>query len=216
MTERTTTAGRPTATAVALVATLGLAGVAWIVVVRRMRGMDLGTMTELGSFAPFLAGWVAMMAAMMLPGAAPAVARHAVAAGRLRAVLFAESYLAVWALVGMPVYVLYRPHGGTVAGVLVLAAAVYELTPLKRHFRRRCDQRQRSGFRFGLACVGSSLGLMLAQVAVGVMSVPWMCAVTVVVTAQKLLPPRAVVDVPVALAIGALGIGLLVGAVPVM
>jgi predicted metal-binding membrane protein len=57
---------------------------------------------------------------------------------------------------------------------------------------------------------------MLAQVAVGVMSLPWMCAVTVVVAAQKLLPPRAVVDVPVALAIGTLGIGLLVGAVPVM
>ena len=41
----------------------------------QMNGMDMGTATQLGSFGFFIAVWVAMMAAMMLPGAAPAVAQ---------------------------------------------------------------------------------------------------------------------------------------------
>ena len=55
-------------------------------------------------------------------------------------------------------------------------------------------------------CVGSSIGLMVVLLALGAMSVTWMALVAVLVLAQKLLPPRAAVDVPVALAIVALGI----------
>ena len=100
------------ATAAALTATLGLAAGCWVLAVRQMNGMDMGTATRRGSFGFFAAVWVAMMAAMMLPGAAPAVLRRAHAGGGARAVpLFVGSYLAVWALVGVAVYVLYRPHG---------------------------------------------------------------------------------------------------------
>ncbi len=121
----------------------------------------MGVATRLGSFAFFAALWVSMMAAMMLPGAAPAVVRRAHASGGVRAVpLFAGSYLAVWAVVGAAVYALCRPHGPVAAGVVVIAAGVYEFTPLKRHFRRRCRESVRSGFEFGLCCVGSSVGLM--------------------------------------------------------
>src|SRR5712664_2163284 len=101
-----------------------------------MNGMDMGVATRLGSFAFFVALWVSMMAAMMLPAAAPAVLRHANATGRMRAApLFVASYLAVWALVGIAVYALYRPHGTLVAGAVAIAAGVYELTPLKHHCR---------------------------------------------------------------------------------
>jgi predicted metal-binding membrane protein len=189
------------------VATLGVAAAAWVVVVRQMSGMDMGAATELGSFAFFVALWAAMMAAMMLPGAVPAISRRAHASGRAGAVpLFVASYLAVWTLVGVAVYALYRPHGSLVAGVLVIAAGLYELTPLKQRFRRHCREGNRSGFDFGLNCIGSSIGLMLVLVAVSVMSVTWMCAITVLVLAQKLVPARAAVDVPLALAIVALGI----------
>jgi predicted metal-binding membrane protein len=193
--------------AAALTATLGLAGASWAVAVRQMDGMDMGLATELGSFAFFVALWVSMMAAMMLPGAAPAVVRRARAGGRVRAVpLFVVSYLAVWTLVGVAVYPAYRPHGSFAAGAVAIAAGVYELTPLKRHFRRRCRESVRSGFEFGLYCVGSSIGLMLMLVALGVMSVTWMSVIAVLVLAQKLLPPRAAVDLPLALAIVGLGI----------
>jgi predicted metal-binding membrane protein len=109
-------------------------------------------------------------------------------------------------LVGVAVYALYRPHGTFAAGTVAIMAGLYELTPLKQYFRRRCRESVRSGLQFGLCCVGSSIGLMLMLVAVGVMSLTWMLVIAVLVLAQKLLPPKAAIDVPVALAIVGLGI----------
>jgi predicted metal-binding membrane protein len=193
--------------AAALTATLGLAAAAWVIAVRQMSGMDMGVATQLGSFAFFTALWVAMMAAMMLPGAVPAVVRHVQARGRVRGVpLFLGSYLAVWALVGVAVYALYRPHGFAVAGAIVIAAGAYEFTPVKRHFRQRCRESTGSGLGFGLCCLGSSIGLMVMLVAMSVMSVIWMSVIAVLALGQKLLPPRAAVDVPLALAIAGLGV----------
>jgi predicted metal-binding membrane protein len=204
------TSGGTAATATALTATLGLAAASWIVAVWQMDGMDMGVATGLGSFGFFAAVWVAMMAAMMLPGAAPTVVRRAHARGGVLAVpLFAGSYLAGWALVGVAVYALYRPHGTIAAGAVVIAAGAYEFTPLKRHFRRRCRDSVRSGLEFGLCCVGSSIGLML-MLALGVMSVTWMCVIAVLVLAQKLLPAKAAVDVPLVLAIAGLGIWIII------
>jgi predicted metal-binding membrane protein len=154
------TTAKPRATdavaAIAAAAMLLLAVACWVVIaVRRMNGMDMGVTTELGSLTFFAGTWVAMMAAMMLPGAVPAALRHAGPSGRVAASpLFAGSYLAVWALFG----------------------------------------------------VGSSVGLMLVLVALGPMSVTWMAVVGGVVLAQKLLPPRAAIDVP--LALGILGLGV--------
>jgi predicted metal-binding membrane protein len=201
------TSTRTAATAAALSVTLSLAGASWVVAVREMDGMDMGVATDLGSFAFFVAAWVPMMAAMMLPGAAPAALASARAIGRVRAVpMFAGSYLAVWTAVGLVVYALYQPHGTLAAGSLTVAAGVYELTPLKRYCRRRCRERVGSGFEFGLYCVGSSIGLMVMLLALGAMSVIWMSVVAVLILAQKLLPPTASIDVPLALAIIALGI----------
>jgi predicted metal-binding membrane protein len=53
---------------------------------------------------------------------------------------------------------------------------------------------------------------MLMLVALGLMSVTWMSVITVLVLAQKLLPPRAAIDVPLALAI--VGFGTLIVMVP--
>jgi predicted metal-binding membrane protein len=194
------------ATAAVLTATLGLAAASWVVAVRQMNGMDMGVATQLGSFAFFVALWVSMMVAMMLPGAAPAVLRRAHASGVRAVPLFVGSYLAVWTLVGVAVYALYRPHGFFAAGAVAIAAGVYELTPLKQDFRRRCQESVRSGFEYGLCCVGSSIGLMLMLVALSVMSVTWMSVIAVLVLAQKLVPARAAIDVPLALAIVGLGI----------
>jgi len=90
-----------TSTNVFLVATLAIALAAWVFTIRRMNGMDMGVATQLGSFASFFALWVAMMAAMMLPGAAPAALRSAQAHLRVGAVpLFVGTYLAIWTLAG--------------------------------------------------------------------------------------------------------------------
>jgi len=152
---------------------------------------------------------VPMMAAMMLPSAVPAIARLARERdGVLAAPLFAGSYLGTWALVALAMCLLYRPPGAVAAGALMVGAGLYELTPLKRECRRRCRERARSGLRFGVYCFGSSIGLMLVLVAVDVMSIALMFAIAVVVLAQKLLPPHPAVDVPLALAIVALGVAI--------
>jgi predicted metal-binding membrane protein len=195
--------------AAVLAATLGLAAVSWVATVWRMHGMNMGVATRLGSFGFFIAVWVVMMAAMMLPGAAPAVARHAALRGTARAALaFAGSYLAIWALAGVVAYALDRPHGPLAAGLVVTAAGAYELTPVKRHFRLRCQQDARSGLRFGLCCAGSSIGLMAMLAALGMMSLFWMPVITVLICAQKLLPAKPAIDVP--LALGLIGLGLVI------
>jgi predicted metal-binding membrane protein len=202
--------GGTATTAAALTATLGAAAACWVIAIHQMRGMDMGVATRLGSFAFFAASWISMMAAMMLPSAVPAVSRRTQASGRLLAApVFAASYIAVWAVVGIAVYALYRPHGTVAAGVVVIAAGVYELTPIKRFFRLRCSENAPSGFVFGIDCLGSSIGLMAMLVVVGAMSVTWMAVIAVVVVAQKALPARAIIDGPLALAIVGLGIVIL-------
>ena len=191
-------------TAVALAWLLAAAAAAWVVTARQADGMDMGVATELGSFGFFIALWVPMMVAMMLPGAVPAASR-AGRAGILAVPRFATAYVTVWTLVGVAVYALYRPHGTAAAGAVAIAAGLYELTPLKRHCRRRCRGGVNSGFELGAWCVGSTIGLMALLFAVGAMSLPWMAIVAALVAGQKLLPPRGMIDVPLALAIVALG-----------
>jgi predicted metal-binding membrane protein len=129
------------------------------------------------------------MAAMMLPGVLPPIARRARAGGGLLgAPLFAGEYVAIWLLVGLAVSALYEPPGVAVAAALIVAAALYELTPFKRECRRRCRQELRSGLRFGGWCVGSSIGLMAVLVAIDPMSVPLMVAVGAIAFVQKELP----------------------------
>jgi predicted metal-binding membrane protein len=193
-----------------VVATVGVAAVCWVVTVQQMKGMDMGVATTLGPFFFFVATWVAMMAAMMLPGAVPAVLRSTRGGGSFGTpALFAASYLAVWTVVGLVVYAVYQPHSTTLAGVTTIAAGLYELTPFKQECRRRCRV-SRSGVGFGFNCFGSSAGLMVLFLAVGAMSITWMSVIAVLVLAQKLLPPRAFIDVPFALAITVFGLLILV------
>jgi len=81
---------------------------------------------------------------------------------------------------------------------------VYELSSLKLAYRRRCRERSRSGVGFGLACLGSSAGLMLILAGAGPMSAAWMVVIAFVVLAQKLLPPHRLIDVPLTIALVAL------------
>jgi predicted metal-binding membrane protein len=138
---------------------LGAALVTWIVTIERMRGMDMGPGTDLGSVGWYVGVWVTMMAAMMFPAAAPMVLIfHRVSRERARrgqsfvpTWIFVLAYLAVWTLYGLAAYGLYRlvvhvggnffdwDHGGRwVAGAAVVAAGIYELTPLKSVCLRHC------------------------------------------------------------------------------
>jgi hypothetical protein len=75
---------------------------------------------------------------------------------------------AAWLMDGMDMGVATRPHGSLAAGLVVIAAGAYELTPVKRHFRRRCREDAHSGLGFGLCCAGSSIGLMALALALAI------------------------------------------------
>jgi predicted metal-binding membrane protein len=198
---------------------LAAAGVAWVVTVERMSGMDEGPGTDLGGLGWFLGIWVTMTAAMMLPSLLPQVARL------VPALPFAAGYLAVWTVYGVVAYAVFRlvtsfdtgwlawDEGGPyAAGGLIVAAGIYELTPLKQRSLRRCravhdsDGALRSGLSHGLDCVGCSGGLMLVLFAVGVMSLFWMAVVAAAIFAEKVLPRGPALSGVVALGLVTLGI----------
>jgi predicted metal-binding membrane protein len=198
------------------------AGVAWVVAVERMRGMDAGPGTDLGGLGWYLGIWVTMTAAMMLPSVVPHVAWLA---RRAPTLLFAVGYLAVWTAYGLAAYALYRlatafdtgwlawdEAGPYVAGGVIVAAGLYELTPLKRRSLRRCRMLRddagafRSGLAHGRDCVGCSGGLMLVLFAVGVMSLFWMAVVAAVIFAEKVLPQGFRLTRAVALGLVVLGV----------
>ncbi|ORM32797.1 DUF2182 domain-containing protein [Williamsia sp. 1135] len=90
--------------------------------------------------------WLVMVMAMMLPATVPAIRYVAYATRRQRRqrsiLLFAAGFVAVWVVLGVPVLGVAEIIGGPVwIGVLALsAAALYELTPLKRKALRRCHR----------------------------------------------------------------------------
>lgn len=200
--------------ALALAATLGLAALCWGFMAQTMGDMQMGPAASPGPFPAFIAMWITMMAAMMLPGIAPVVVKTARDGASSPAVLgFVAAYLIVWAAIGLPVYLLYQPHGTTMAGIVTMAAGLYEFTPIKKEARRRCCRGPlSSGLECGFFCVVMTIGLMATQIAIGIMSLGWMAVVALIICAQKLMPPRALIDTILALAL--IGLGLAIIAVP--
>jgi predicted metal-binding membrane protein len=219
---------------------LGGALVAWIVTLERMRGMDAGPGTELGGLGWFLGLWVTMMAAMMLPSAAPMALffGHVSSAGRTA--IFLAGYLVAWTVYGLVAFGLYRAirafdvaflawgeRGPLVAGAAIALAGAYQLTPLKNACLRHCRaplhfvrRRWRDGgvgalgmgLEHGLFCVGCCSGLMLILFALGAMSLVWMTLIAALVFAEKVLPFGG--RLPAALAVCFVVLGAWIAAAP--
>jgi predicted metal-binding membrane protein len=216
----------------------GLSALAWLATGRlAMPGMRAGILTGHGTGgmdgggAPmalglFLLTWVVMMAAMMLPAAAPvvlAVDRWACRTGRprLAVVGFIAGYLADWAVAGLGAYAVLAglehryPSPGPAAvragAVLLAAAGIWQLTPLKQACLRQCRSplaflaastsrlsRGRlgtiqAGIRHGAFCLGCCWSLMLVLLLLGMMNLAWMALVAAVVSAERLLPAGRIV-----------------------
>jgi predicted metal-binding membrane protein len=90
---------------------------------------------------------------------------------------------------------------------VIVAAAAYQLTPLKdiclrhcrgpfsfllEHWRPGALGAVQMGARHGVWCIGCCWALMAALFALGVMSIPWMALIAVFSAAEKLLPWRRV------------------------
>jgi predicted metal-binding membrane protein len=209
-------------------ALLPLAAAAWVVTGVRMGGMEAGPGTYHGTLGFFVSTWVVMMAAMMFPSVYPVVAvyqrihdsrreRGKSAPAGAKA-CFVLGYLAIWTATGLAAYAVLRlgaaasidalawdRAGRYVAGGVLIAAAAYELTPLKNACLSHCrgplgffmehwhDGRAgalRMGVVHGAWCVGCCWALMAALFALGAMSILWMGLVAAMIALEKLLPWR--------------------------
>src|SRR3954465_633241 len=219
---------------------LTLATLSWWWTSDQMSGMDDGSWTGLGTLGWFVGVWVVMMAAMMLPSVAPTVALYSRMTRQrspLSPLLFTGGYLLVWTGAGVAAFALAAAGGEVgggvlawdragrwVAGATVIAAAVYELTPLKDVCLGKCrsplgfllgswrDGRRgavRMGAGHGAWCVGCCWALMASLFALGVMSLAWMAFVAALIAAEKTVPWRRVATYGTALVLLCLGVLLL-------
>lgn len=209
-----------------LIALTLLSASAWGIVLWQAHGMGGGSMgLTIGMDATlFLAVWVAMMVAMMFPAAAPMILMFAqVQAGKRRqgqqAVsiwLFAGAYLALWTAVGAAAYAAaigaqqvgnqvmwLGNHGPQAAGLLLVAAGIYQFTPLKHACLARCRSplaflmtswrngavgAVRMGLEHGLYCLGCCWLFFAILFPLGMMNIAALAAITVLIFAEKALP----------------------------
>jgi predicted metal-binding membrane protein len=220
--------------------------IAWTVTDDRMAGMDAGPGTDLGNLGWFLGVWVVMMAAMMFPSIAPMVIMYArVQEGRAErgqaaetgaTAVFVAGYLVSWSAAGLLGYAIFAAvdsldlgflawdqAGQYVAGGVIVAAAIYQLTPLKDACLRKCRSpfmfilnswrpgragALRMGIEHGAWCVGCCWALMAALFALGVMSIGWMAFIAALIAIEKLLPWKAVANRGIAVMLLVLGLAV--------
>jgi predicted metal-binding membrane protein len=175
--------------------------------------------------------WTVMMAAMMLPAAAPLMlmlakinySRYSPRQAALGTSVAALGYLATWTafsllatlaqwrlLEAQLVSPMMESSSRLVTAALLLAAGVYQFTPLKQACLGRCrspmsilltEWREgymaafRMGLRQGAYCLGCCWLLMALLFVFGVMNLIWIAALSVLVLFEKILPqPRMFVQ----------------------
>ena len=169
--------------------------------------------------------WAVMMAAMMLPSAVPllllydGVLRRRRASGQIAVHTYAMAagYLLVWAIFSIGATVLQRVLSGmsildpmlemttrTAAGVTLLLAGAYQLTPWKavclsqcrsplafvmQHWREGMAGAWTMGIHHGAYCLGCCWALMLLLFAGGVMNLTVIVGLTAIVLIEKTAAP---------------------------
>ena len=165
--------------------------------------------------------WCVMMVAMMVPSAAPMVLLHA-AIGRKRGAadrpliataLFVAGYLTIWTVFSLLATALQwrlealgivtgmmEIASPIIAGLVLIIAGLYQITPLKRACLRHCQHplsfiihRWRPGeagaFRMGLEhgsyCLGCCWFLMALLFVGGVMNLMWIAGIAIYVGIEK-------------------------------
>lgn len=222
---------------------IAVAGWWWSVrMARDTAGADMGAMSAMEmsmSLGAFVVAWVAMMVAMMAPAVLPVVKLYARAAAKGRAaptVFFLLGYLAVWAAVAGPAFLAWRaleaplaegrPWVARLAGVTFLAAAVWQLTPLKTVCLRHCRSplgfflrfgaqvgrplgAARMGAAHGAFCFGCCWAIFAILVVLGTMNLAWMIVLTALIVLEKNAPRGELIATAAGFAFALAGVLLL-------
>ena len=164
---------------------------AWAFVLYGPSGMGAGLLA-------FALPWTAMMAAMMLPSAAPLVLLYGRTSTPANTAALIAGYLLVWSVAGVPLYfadLLLPPNAGPLA---LAIAGLYQLSPLKATCLQGCRspadflvQRWgasalRLGVEHGAWCLGCCWALMVVLVLIGSMGLAWVLGITALVAIEKL------------------------------
>lgn len=170
----------------------------------------------------FLGMWIVMMIAMMFPAAAPMIIifsnlhhkRRADNEGFIPTWVFVTGYLLVWTFFGVFAYFVnlivghlatsfpnLHKYGSLIGGAVLIAAGLYQLTPLKNVCLTHCRSplhfimhRWREGYLgalimgmdHGAYCLGCCWGLMLVLFVLGIMNMAWMGILTIVIFIEKI------------------------------
>lgn len=200
-------------------AILVLATLSWIFV---LDGMAMDSMQP--PLWALIVMWSIMMVAMMLPSATPAILLYATVrkshqpdSAIAQPWVFLAGYLLVW-LVFSVVAALVQSRlpsaamgleSRTAQAALLIAAGLYQLSSLKsacisqcrspaqfisRNWRAGTAGAVRLGILHGAYCVGCCWVLMTLLFVGGVMNLLWVIALTVLVTAEKLLPGQSILQ----------------------
>src|SRR5439155_10545019 len=132
-----------------------------------MSTMPMPGQSWLGAAASFLAMWVVMMVAMMLPSLAPTLWRYRQAGLGLMTWLVGVGYFVVWTVFGIaafPLAIALERAVPIAVGAVVLLAGFFQLTAWKAHHLACCRDAGRGavsadavtawqhGLRLGLHC----------------------------------------------------------------
>ena len=198
-------------------ALIALAAAGWAYLAYQSSSAGSMVMDSAAGGAVFLAGWTAMMTAMMVPATLPLILLYRTitrrqlgpAHSRTGMVALLAGYLGVWAAAGTPVYAYSLlaaatgPLTAALPALLLVAGGIYQFTPLKRICHARCSSplffllhnwRQgpagalRLGVVHGRDCLGCCAGLMASLVALGMMNLAWTLTSAVVIFAEKTMP----------------------------
>ena len=224
---------------------LVLAAAAWAVIIWQSRMMDDDEMMgpTMGLAAPvFLAIWITMMVAMMFPTAMPMILTFArVQAGKtargqaaVPVGVFVAAYLLVWIAFGAAAFALasvaeelaersmwLMDNAARIGAVVVVAAGVYQLSPLKKTCLSKCRSPMswllnswrdgiggalRLGIEHGVYCLGCCWLLFVILFPLGMMNIAAMALITVLIFAEKSLPMSTVASSLAALGLIAYGV----------
>jgi predicted metal-binding membrane protein len=173
------------------VALLGAVVLAWLLVVFAPDGMGMGPLA-------FVAAWTVMMAAMMLPSAAPLVLLYRLGATTRATALLIAGYLVVWGAAGIPAYLAHELMPMALSPVVLAVAGIYQFTPFKSSCLVQCrtpadflmQRWGRGAFRLGLEhglwCLGCCWALMAVLVLVGMMGLAWVVGLAALVAIEKM------------------------------
>ncbi|HZS95017.1 MAG TPA: DUF2182 domain-containing protein [Chloroflexota bacterium] len=208
-----------------LVALAGLTVLAWAGVAWQSSQMGgMGGLTMGMTAGLFVVTWTVMMAAMMFPSSAPMILMFAqISRGRqargesfVPTWVFVAAYLLIWVAFGVVAYGAalvveaigggnswFMANGARMAGGVLIAAGVYQLTPLKHACLAACRSPLgfiltswrsgyagafRMGLEHGLLCAGCCWLLFVILFPLGMANIGILAAVTVFIFAEKVLP----------------------------